>query len=252
MLVRKRGCLEGCRVLDFRELSPDLAETASDALNYWRQMSHAEPAQRSHISEPGQLLPALRMIGIESSRVKQLSDLPRSRDRRFIEVTVNGIIGNSLVPAFGSKLDGRLRVLLAWGQPSADLLMSWAEGDQSGESLLITHFGTMSVQTRRDLAVRAARRSAPVAVLDDAALVYLAAHGNRQMRAALNVLLPFSNVNPYLRQKRGVVAPEMFYGRDEERRSVLDSDGTQLGVRRSRAGQVGAAQQRGRAVPGAD
>ena len=228
MLVSRRGRLEDCQVLDFRELSPDLAETASDALNCWRQVSHAEPAQRSHFSEPGQLLPALRMIGIEGGRVKQLNDLPRSRDRRFIEVTINGIIGNALVPAFGSKLDGRLRVLLAWGQPSADLLMSWAEGDQSGASLLIAHFGTMSTQTRRDLAVRVVRHSAAVAVLDDAALVYLAAHGNRQINATLNVLLPFSNVNPYLRQKRGVVAPEMFYGRDEERRSVLDPDGTQL------------------------
>ena len=72
------------------------------------------------------------------------------------------------------------------------------------------------------------RRSAPIIVLDDAALVYLAAHGNRQMAATMNVLLPFSSVNPYLRQKRGVVAPEMFYGRDQERRSVLDPDGTQL------------------------
>ena len=228
MLVKKRGRLESCKVLDFRGLSADLALTAADALNYWRQMSVAEPTHRSNLSERAQLLPALRMIGIETGGVKKLDNWPRSRDRRFIEVNVNGIIGDALVPAFGSKLDGRLRVLLAWGQPSADLLMSWADGDPSGESLLIAHFGTMSSQVRRDLAAKAARRSAPIVVLDDAALVYLAAHGNGQMTATMNILLPFSNVNPYLRQKRGVVAPEMFYGRDQERRSVLDPDGTQL------------------------
>ena len=86
----------------------------------------------------------------------------------------------------------------------------------------------MSAQTRRDLAVKAVRHSAPIIALDDAALAYLAAHGNRQMTMTMNVLLPFSSVNPYLRQKRGVVAPEMFYGRDQERRNVLDPDGTQL------------------------
>ena len=228
MLVAKRGRLPGCPVLDFSGLSPDLAETASDALNAWRQVSQVEPGQRNNVSEPAQLLPALRMIGIETGGVKKLNDWPRSRDRRFIEVTVNGIIGKALVPSFGSKLDGRLHVLLAWGQPSADLLMSWADGDRSGESLLIAHFGSMSARTRRDLAVKAVRRSAPIIVLDDAALVYLAAHGNRQMAATMNVLLPFSSVNPYLRQKRGVVAPEMFYGHKQERRSVLDPDGTQL------------------------
>ncbi|MGH3402320.1 MAG: hypothetical protein ACRDRJ_07375 [Streptosporangiaceae bacterium] len=229
-LVKERGRLEGCPALDFSGLSPDLAVTAAEALKSWRDISQTEPTQRSNISETGQLLPALRMIGIEPGigGVRKLSDWPRSREWRFIEVTVNGIIGEALVPAFGSKLDGRLRLLLAWGRPSADLLMSWADGDLSGEGLLIAHFGTMSAQTRRDLAVRTVRRSAPVVVLDDAALAYLAAHGNRQMTATMNVLLPFSSVNPYLRQKRGVVAPEMFYGRSQERRNVLDPDGTQL------------------------
>ena len=192
------------------------------------------------------------MIGIEPGigGVRKLSDWPRSREWRFIEVTVNGIIGEALAPAFGSKLDGRLRLLLAWGRPSADLLMSWADGDLSGEGLLIAHFGTMSAQTRRDLAVRTVRRSAPVVVLDDAALAYLAAHGNRQMTATMNVLLPFSSVNPYLRQKRGVVAPEMFYGRSQERRNVLDPDGTQLVFGGRGLGKVGATQQCSQAVRG--
>ncbi len=227
-LVSARGQLPACPVLDFSELSPDLAALGSDALNAWRQLGAADPDQRSRINESDMIAPALRLIGLEARRHKRLDDLPRSRDRRLVEFPVEEILGKALVPAFGSKLGNRLRVLLAWGQPSADLLMSWADTDPSGESLLIAHFGTMSAQTRRDLAVKAARRPAPIVVLDDAALAYLAAHGNRQMTATMNVLLPFSSINPYLRQKRGVVAPEMFYGRDAERRSVLDPDGTQL------------------------
>lgn len=229
LLVTKRGVVNGCPALDYTGLSQDIADQASDALNNWRQMSGVGAAGRGSVSETTQLLPALRMIGLDTGKVTQLRDWPRSSDRRFIEVAVNNVIGKALAPAFGSKLvGGGLHVLLAWGQPSAELLLSWADGDPSGEGLLIAHFGTMSAQTRRDLAVRATRRSAPIVVLDDAALAYLAAHGNRQMTATMNVLLPFSSVNPYLRQKRGVVAPEMFYGRDQERRSVLDPDGTQL------------------------
>ncbi len=78
MLVSKRGRLEDCPVLDFSELSPDLAETASDALNGWRQMAQAEPTQRNSLSETTQLLPALRMIGIETGGVRKLSDWPVS------------------------------------------------------------------------------------------------------------------------------------------------------------------------------
>lgn len=144
-----------------------------------------------------------------------------------VDVTING---KAPAPAYGTKLGGRLRVLLAWGQASAQLLLSHADQDNSGDSLLIAYFGTMSTQTRRELAQHAVadNRTAPVVVLDDAALVYLAAHGNRQIDAAMGVLLPFSNINPYVRQKRGLVAEEMFYGRDAERKSVLDPDGTQL------------------------
>lgn len=86
----------------------------------------------------------------------------------------------------------------------------------------------MSAQTRADLAVRSPHSAAPVIVLDDAALAYLASRGQRQMDSAMSILLPFAMVNPYVREKRGLVAEEMFYGRDAERRSVLDPEGTQI------------------------
>ncbi|MGV9532633.1 hypothetical protein ACWEU6_11860 [Streptosporangium sandarakinum] len=228
--VRSRGQVSGCKALDFSRLSPDLAELAAAALDDWRQLATTPPEGRGKITERELLLPALRITGIEGKRIRRLDDLPRGRDRRFIDVVDVTINGKAPAPAFGSKLGGRLRVLLAWGQPSAQLLLSHADQDNSGESLLIAYFGTMSAQTRRELAQHAVadNRTAPVVALDDAALVYLAAHGNRQMDAAMGVLLPFSNVNPYVRKKRGLVAEEMFYGRDAERKSVLDPDGTQL------------------------
>ncbi|WP_347059735.1 hypothetical protein ABC795_04625 [Blastococcus sp. HT6-30] len=227
--IRSRGVVPGCEVLDYTRLGSDLADLAATALDGWRRWSAAAPADRQRVSERDVLLSALRVVGIEGRGIRQL-DLPRGRDRRFVDVAEVTINGKALVPAFGSKLDGRLRVLLAWGQPSAELLLSHADQDNADSSLLIVHFGTMSAQTRRELAERAVAgtRTAPVVVLDDAALAYLVAHGDRQMDATMSVLLPFSNTNPYVSQKRGLVAEEMFYGRDAERKSVLDADGTQL------------------------
>ncbi|WP_370064257.1 hypothetical protein [Streptacidiphilus sp. MAP5-3] len=227
--VHSRSQVDGCAMLNFAQLSPDLARLAAEALAGWRKIAGTPPEGRlNNITERDLLLPALRVAGIDGKRIRRLDELPRGRDRRFIDVYDVNISGKALVPAFGTKLGGQLRVLLAWGQPSAELLMSYADQDPSGESLLIAYFGTMSPQTRQELAARAVRSSAPVVVLDDAALAYLAAHGNRQMDAAMSVLLPFSSVNPYLREKRGLVAEEMFYGRDAERKGVLDPDGTQI------------------------
>ena len=106
--------------------------------------------------------------------------------------------------------------------------MSWVDQDTSADAILVAYFGTMSAGARRRLAARAPVTGAPVIVLDDAALAYLAAHGERQLDAAMSILLPFSAVQPYVRYKRSLVAPEMFYGRDKERKAVLDPNDTQV------------------------
>ncbi|MGI6876383.1 AAA family ATPase [Amycolatopsis sp. 3B14] len=223
-VVRNRGSLSSTPVLDFSRIVEP--EVVAQALAGWRDITRSR--ERGNISEREQLLPALRLAGIEARRIDKLPDLKPWRDRRFIDITEVDVVGKALVPAFGTKLNRRLRVLLAWGQPGAELLLSHADQDPAQGSLLIAHFGTMSAKTRRELAVRTVGRKAAIVVLDDAALTYLAAHGNRQMDATMSVLLPFSSVNPYLRHKRGLVAQEMFYGRNTELDSLLDPDGTQL------------------------
>jgi hypothetical protein len=227
-VARSSGVHPGCAALDFSSLSSDQADSAAEALANWATLG-ATPAQsRSNVSELTLLLPALRMIGIEAMKVDHLPDLRRHRDGRFIDLREVTIIGKAMVPAFGSNLGDRRRIMLAWGQPSAETLMSWVDQDPSSGSVLVAYFGTMSAQVRTNLAVRSLQSAAAVVVLDDAALAYLAARGARQMDATMRVLLPFASVNPYVRQKRGLVAEEMFYGRDPERRQVLDKDGTQI------------------------
>ena len=227
-VARRAGIDPRCAALDFSGLSADQAQLTATALASWAELGATPPAERSRGSESLLLLPALRVVGIEGKNVDQLPDLPRGRDRRFVDIRDVTVNGKAMVPAFGSKLGDRRRIMLAWGKPSAETLMSWVDQDPSAESLIVAYFGTMNPQVRTDLAVRCLRTDASVVVLDDAALAYLAARGARLMDATMRVLLPFANVNPYIHQKRGLVAPEMFYGRDEERRQVLDPDGTQI------------------------
>ncbi|WP_139209859.1 hypothetical protein [Microlunatus flavus] len=226
--ARRRQVLASCPALDFSKLNANLAELNSGALKGWMKLGATPPNQRGRISEHELLLPALRVIGIELKKFDRLDSALVHRDRRFVDgrdVTLNG---DAVVPAFGSNAGDRRRILLVWGQPSAETLMSYVDQDPAEGPLIVAYFGTMSVQVRKDLAVRSLRSAAPVVVLDDAALAYLAAQGGRLFQSTMRILLPFANVNPYVRQKRGLVAAEMFYGRGDERRQVLDKDGTQI------------------------
>jgi hypothetical protein len=219
-----------CPMLNFSGLSADSATEVADALEAWRAAGATPVETRANLSVRSVLLPALRLSGLEfQTRTKVTPlDVPRSRERRFYELTEVSWNGRPPVPEFASKLGGRLRVMVCWGRPAEDLLMSWVDQDTSGDAILVVYFGTMPAPSRRRLAARAVRTYAPVIVLDDAALAYLAANGDRQMDAALAILLPFAAVQPYARNKRSLVAPEMFYGREAERKEVLSPEGTQV------------------------
>ncbi|RCG32719.1 hypothetical protein DQ384_04370 [Sphaerisporangium album] len=231
--VRAGGRYAGFDALDYSGLSPDGRGNAAGALELWAKLGQTRPEERANISQRD-LLPVMRLLGIEAERAERRDDLRRDRARRFIELTGVSVIGKALVPAFGTKLGigdrrgGRLRVLLVWDRPTADLLMGWVDQDTSGDGVLVAHFGTMPPAVRRRLAARAVASGAPVVVVDDAVLAYAVANGSSHLEVTMALTLPFSSVNPYVRHKRMLVAPEMFYGRDKERRSILNPDGTQV------------------------
>ncbi|MGI8311827.1 hypothetical protein [Saccharopolyspora hattusasensis] len=213
--------------LDFSNLSPDARLTTAEALQEWAKIREATPEQRWNLSDREQFRPVLRILGYDVDRFERLKQLARSAERRFIQFNDVRVNGQAMVPAFGSHLQ-RLRILLVWGKPSEEQIMSWADHDPSNGSLLVLYFGVLSTGARRRLATRAAQGAAPVIVIDDAALAYLAAKGEGQLDATMSVTLPFAAVNPYVNVRRGLVAPEMFHGRVEEQRAVLDPEQTSV------------------------
>ncbi|MER6497974.1 hypothetical protein ABT218_00800 [Streptomyces sp. NPDC001455] len=230
-LVRSGGKHPTIPVLDYSALSTDEAALAADALHEWQELGATEPKDRLTVSPRRQLPPLLKLLGYDAKSARPLDERSQHRrEYRLFEATEVEINGRAKAPAFGSQIreqGGHLRVLMVWGRPPAKVVMSWAERDTSGASLLVVYFGTLSREARVELAVGSGRLQ-PMLVVDDAALAYLAARGNRQANTATQTLLPFSGVNPYIREKRGRIGGEMFYGRDAERVSILDPRGTQV------------------------
>jgi hypothetical protein len=232
--LRSGGKIAGLDVLNSSGLSEGVRGRGADALRDWRLLASTTPDGRGRAGQLEHLLGVLRLAGLEARRIRHLQHGGNTKERRFVEATGIRADRRAILPEFGSKLlsgsskEGDLKILLAWGRPTADLLMGWIDQDSSGDSLVVAYFGTMTATVRRALAARAVSSAAPVIVLDDAALAYLAIHGEGQVSTALAVTLPFSAVNPYVRDKRGSVAREMFYGRDKERRQILDPAGAQV------------------------
>ncbi|WP_328369091.1 hypothetical protein OG800_43010 [Streptomyces sp. NBC_00445] len=231
-LVRCCGTHPAIPVLDYSALSTDEAALAADSLDEWRLMGTTEPKDRPHVAHTKRVPPLLKLLGYDAKSARQLDERSQHRrEYRLFEATEVVINGRAKAPAFGSQIreqGGNLRVMMVWGRPPAKVVMSWAERDTSGTALLVVYFGTLSREARVELAIGSGRLSQPLLVVDDAALAYLAAHGNRQVSIATQTLLPFSGVNPYIREKRGRIGGEMFYGRDAERKSILDPRGTQV------------------------
>ncbi|MEU7041114.1 hypothetical protein AB0A77_08635 [Streptomyces varsoviensis] len=230
-LVRAGGQHPTVPVLDYGGLSSDEATLAADALDDWRELGATESKDRPNISPRRKLLPALKLLGYDAQGVRFSNEVsPRRREYRFFEVTGVEVNGRAKVPAFGSQIKehgGSLRVLMLWGRPPAEMVLSLASRDLSETSLLVVYFGTLAREARAELAAKSDRLQ-PLLVVDDAALAYLAARGNRQVSTATQTLLPFSGVNPYIKDKRGRIGGEMFYGRDAERKSILAPQGTQV------------------------
>ncbi|MFJ3531683.1 MULTISPECIES: hypothetical protein [unclassified Streptomyces] len=220
-------------VLDYGALSTEEAALAADALDGWRELGATEPKDRLEVSGRRKLPPLLKLLGYDAKSARPLDERSpnlRRREYRFFEATEVEINGRAKAPAFGSQVweqGGTLRVLMVWGRPPAKVVMSLAERDTSGAGLLVAYFGTLSREARVELTVGSDRLQ-PLLVVDDAALAYLAAQGDRQVSTATQTLLPFSGVNPYIREKRGRIGGEMFYGRDAERKSIIDPRGTQV------------------------
>ncbi|MEU5127833.1 hypothetical protein [Streptomyces mobaraensis] len=225
--VRERTRHPACDVLDYSGLSAEEATRTADALERWAKLARTH--HRHDINPREDLSPAMALLGYQA-KSRRLDKMRSGGTYRFAELYEVTVTGRAWAPPFGSHIldNGRkLRLLLVWGQPSAQRLMDLVGLDPDQSSLLVVHFGTMDVKQRVDL-VTATHNDRPLLVVDDAALAYLAAHGRRGVDATTEILLPFSSVNPYIKEKRGRIGWEMFYGRDTERRNILDPDGTQV------------------------
>jgi hypothetical protein len=93
------------------------------------------------------------------------------------------------------------------------------------EANIILYTQPLGVEGRRRLAQESRGRSHQALVVDPAVVGWVAVHAPRSFRAVQQVTLPWTGYTPYTPHVAGLVPPEVFKGRTDEMRAVLDPQG---------------------------
>ncbi len=215
------------RGLEFGHLSDAARTAAEEGLRQWVGMKTAR--DRRNFRMKSVFASALRLAGIEFTGERQPYKLTFAPNRKWLELTGFKRMPQALMPAFGSRTDDKLKIMMCWGVQDAQTLLTWIAQDATTDPILITLFGTMTVDQRNLLAKACADQpDRAIMVLDDAAIAYLATTGGGQFPTTERILLPFAATNPYHPHAIGNVPQEMFFGRRHELHQVIDDYGTSL------------------------
>ena len=132
-----------------------------------------------------------------------------------------------IIPDFGSKANGRYRILGLFERPDEEAIVNLVKEAGGGDPILVLYFGRMTEQRRRDLAELCWQRRRSFLTVDEALIFFLCGERFSRLPILFQCALPFTVAEPYT-TTASLVPVEMFFGREQERRAVLDPYGTNL------------------------
>lgn len=205
---------QGISGLSFGELDEEQASRGARLLEAWFRVAEKRDYDQRLLQD---LLDELGFRGCQVSADRG--------SRSYLGVMrVARLQDRDLCPSrqFGSEADGRYRLLLNWA-PTVEETIRRAVGVSGDAPTLVLHFGCLGADRERlrELALRDQRL---FLVLDTSLVVFLATRG-AGLSSLFRTALPFTSADPYA-PTAGVVPPELFYGRERERRDLADRSGT--------------------------
>jgi hypothetical protein len=211
--IREREALPGVGAQV--RTTPEQRDDAANAFSAWLRLKRRDLGQ---IDEDLRAILSWLELGGTTKRIQD-------RDRIWYDLEVSPP-PHCPIPQYGSSAAGRFRVLCVWGQISVEQLLATTGGLSSRERVIALLFGRTSIDWRRDLAEKARRHgSCTVLTIDEILMLRLRDEPSR-LRALFTLALPFSFSNPYTPYAAGNVPPEMFVGREKEKRELAEPLGS--------------------------
>ena len=91
---------------------------------------------------------------------------------------------------------------------------------------IVLYFGRLKANQRLNLARHTMQgEKLQVIVVDEVLITYLAGERDARLPVCFGIALPFATINPYTPNSAGNVPPEMFVGRNDMMRALLDFGG---------------------------
>ena len=210
--------------LDFSAVPEIDRDAISTALSAWIELHLPERRSRWNALLP----PVLRLLGIVPTTIETPTALRSlvGTGRFFVDVAGDRS-GRAFVPSFGSRAQGRRRMMLAFeSMPAGQLWDTAARGAMPDQPVYVLYVGTVSAEGRMALAREARRReTGQVVVIDDAVILACALAGRQAYDVTMRAVLPYAAANPYNPDLPGEIPEEMFYGRQYEHDSIANLTG---------------------------
>ena len=127
--------------------------------------------------------------------------------------------------AFGSDADGRYDLVFNRSALAREpIIQAIATADPNAHTIVL-HFGKLSGVDRDWLRRWSIEHPTQFITVDETLVLYLASLQEGRLRALFECTLPFTCTEPYFTAP-GLVPPEAFFGRERERREVIDRYGS--------------------------
>ena len=129
-------------------------------------------------------------------------------------------------PHFGSLARPAFNVLMVWERSGADNIVSAIYRAKLGaQSTILLYFGRLAESVRKHITYMTRQGRLPMAILDEALLLFLTGERDARLGAFLRSSVPYGTLIPYTPRN---VPPEIFYGREGAVQELQRKDGSCL------------------------
>jgi hypothetical protein len=214
--INQRKEFAGIRFSGIRRMS---LETAIKMLETWSKITKSkkiDEEQARTILEHLGFQPRTIEIAQLTNRVDLKIETVPLQEKDFCPVAV-----------YGSDARGHYRIICIWDQPTEESLYTTSvESAGVHECIMVFRFGShLRSKVRSKAAELSHKYRRTYIMVDDLLMVYLCGEPGLRLPIFFESTLPFTFVNPYT-ITAGIVPPEIFYGRGEEIRSIVDINGS--------------------------
>ena len=199
-------------------------QQAAEVLATWYELKRRRGDKFSERFKEG-IGKILGWLGFEAQNTQNIGHPERSESRIWLSLTAT-VPSRCPIPAFGSESKGQYRLMCVWARPGEDEILDWIDQDAQGQATIVFYFGRMTVQRRRDLAHSARASCPPFLLIDENQLLFLCSERGARLPTLFDCSMPFARINPYTPFASGNVPPEMFFGREQEANSLMDTSGS--------------------------